>query len=143
MIILTSLFMAARSIARWYKGWRFQAEDLFILLAYAFFLSMSISYLAIIPPLYRVTAVSEGIIPPYRAVLKDSLAIIKVFFTDSMLLFFTLWSVKFSMLFLYRRLMVGLPKHLRWSWAVFAFCVVVSLTITKRQRGQTRRMCKY
>jgi hypothetical protein len=127
MVIAASLFMAARCIARWYRRWRFQIEDLFILLAYAFFLSMSISYLVIIPPLYRVTAVSDGAIPPYPAILSDSLRVIKVFFADSMLLFFTLWSVKFSLLFLYRRLMVGLPNHLRWWWAVFAFCVVVGL----------------
>jgi hypothetical protein len=127
MVIVASLFMAARCTARWYRVWRFQIEDLFILLAYAFFLSMSISYLVIIPPLYRVTAFSDGIIPAYPTILSDSLIIIKVFFTDSMLLWFTLWSVKFSLLFLYRRLMVGLPKHRRWWWAVFAFCVVVSL----------------
>lgn len=123
MIVLASRFMATRSAARWYRGWRFQAEDFFILLAYAFFLSMSIRYVAIIPSLYRVAVVSEGIIPPYPAVLKDSLSIIKVFFTDSRLLFFTLWSVKFSMLFLYRRLMVGLPKHLRrWVGCICFLC---------------------
>jgi hypothetical protein len=110
MVIVASLFMAARCTARWYRVWRFQIEDLFI-----------------IPPLYRVTAFSDGIIPAYPTILSDSLIIIKVFFTDSMLLWFTLWSVKFSLLFLYRRLMVGLPKHRRWWWAVFAFCVVVSL----------------
>jgi len=133
MVAVASLFMAARCVARWYRVWLFQMEDLFMLLAYAFFLSMSISYLAIIAKLYRVTGVSEGLTPPYPAILKDSLALIKVFFTNSMLLWFTLWSVKFSLLFLYRRLMMGLPKHLRWWWAVLAFCVVVS--------PQTERTC--
>ena len=125
MLVIATLFMAARCLARWYRGWRFQIEDFFMFLAYAFFLSMTISYLVIIPPLYRITDVSEGIIPPYPSVLEDSLSIIKVFFTNSMLLWFTLWSVKFSVLFLYRRLMIGLPMYLRWWWAVLGFCVVV------------------
>ena len=96
-------------------------------LAYGFFLSMTISYIVIIPPLYRVTEVSEGLVKPYPEILSDSLTIIKVFFTNSMLLWFTLWSVKFSVLFLYRRLMIGLPKYLVWWWAVLAFCVVVRI----------------
>src|ERR1700757_1415535 len=46
----------------------------------------------------------------------------EVFFTNSMLLWLTLWSVKFFMLFLYRRLVASLPNHLRWWWAVLGFC---------------------
>ena len=139
MLTIGTLFMVARCFARWYRAWRFQVEDFFMFLAYGFFLSMTISYIVIIPPLYRVTEVSEGLIKPYPEVLSDSLIIIKVFFANSMLLWFTLWSVKFSVLFLYRRLMIGLPKYLRWWWAVLGFCVVVGTV--PRQPAIENREC--
>jgi len=47
---------------------------------------MTIRYAVAIPPLYLVTRVSEGLKPPHAAILTDSLAIIKVFFTNNVLL---------------------------------------------------------
>jgi hypothetical protein len=127
MITATSLFCIARFTARWYKALRFQAEDIFMLMAWAFFLGMSISYVVLIPAMYRVNAVKSGKAPLYPTLLKDANLMIKIFFCNSMLLFMTLWSVKFSLLFLYRRLMTGLPKQMRWWWAVTIFCVLVGI----------------
>jgi hypothetical protein len=127
MITVTSLFCIARFTARWYKAWRFQAEDIFLLLAWAFFLSTSMSYVVLIPAMYRINVMESGKVPLYPTLLKDANLMIKIFFCNSMLLFMTLWSVKFSLLFLYRRLMTGLPKQMRWWWAVTIFCVLVGI----------------
>jgi hypothetical protein len=127
IIILTSMFIIARFFARWYKVWRFQAEDFLMLLAFAFFLAMTIGYVVLIPTLYRVTAVEQGLAPPYATIADDALFMIKIFFCNSMLLFLTLWAVKFSLLFLYRRLMTGLPKQMRWWWGIVIFCALVWL----------------
>jgi hypothetical protein len=125
MISVASGFMMARCVARWYKVWRFQVEDFWMLLAFIFFLAMSIAYLAVGPALFRVLAVAAGEEPIYPTILSDEDSTTKVFFANSLLLWATLWSVKFSLLFLYRRLMTGLPRYVRWWWGILAFCVVV------------------
>lgn len=98
-----------------------------MLLAFAFFLAMSISSVVVIPAMYRVTAVERGKSPPYATLMDDALMMIKIFFCNSLLLFLTLWSVKFSLLFLYRRLMTGLPKQMRWWWGILVFSILVWL----------------
>jgi hypothetical protein len=126
MISVATVFVIARCVARWHKVWRFQFEDFWMLLAYIFFLAMSIGYLAIGTPLFHVLAVVAGEEPFYPNMYNDELVMIKVYFTNTMLLWATLWSVKFSLLFLYRRLMSGLPHYVRWWWGIVAFCVVVN-----------------
>jgi hypothetical protein len=128
MITVASLFCIARFTARWYKAWRFQAEDIFMLLAWAFFLSMSMSYVVLIPAMYRINVMESGKVPLYPTLLKDANLMIKILICNSMLFCTALWSVKFSLLFLYRRLMNGLPKQMRWWWAVTIFCNLVYIT---------------
>jgi hypothetical protein len=99
-----------------------------MLMAWAFFLGMSISYVVLIPAMYRVNAVESGKVPLYPTLLKDANLMIKILICNSMLLCTALWSVKFSLLFLYRRLMNGLPKQMRWWWAVTIFCNLVYIT---------------
>jgi hypothetical protein len=125
MITVVSLFLIARSIARWYKVWSFQVEDGFMLAAYIFFMAMSICYLDITNRLFHLLAVVNGEDPLYPNIITDTVTVTKFFFANTNLLWATLWSVKFSFLFLYRRLMKGLPGHLRWWWAIVVFCIVV------------------
>lgn len=100
-------------------------DDLFMLLAWIFFLALAINYVVITPTLYRVTAVQLGKEMIYPELEDDALKMIKIFFANTLLLWFSLWSVKFSLLFLYRRLMKGLPQLMRWWWIVMGFSIVV------------------
>lgn len=100
-------------------------DDVFMLLAWIFFLALAIDYVVITPILFRVTAVQLGKEMPYPEVEDDALKMIKIFFTNTLLLWFSLWSVKLSLLFLYRRLMKGLPRLMRWWWVVMGFTILV------------------
>lgn len=127
MIAVASTVFVGRTIARSPRGWRLQAEDIFMSLAFVLFLAMSVAYIVIIDPMFRLTAVRDGTRPPYATMTDDALLVIKVFFCNSMLLWFALFSVKLAFLTLYRRLMMGLPHYLRWWWAILGFCIVVRL----------------
>jgi hypothetical protein len=60
----------------------------------------------------------------YPEILSDSLLMIKIFFSTTMLLWFVLWGVKFAFLMLYRRLFAGIRFYMRLWWAVLVFCIV-------------------
>lgn len=127
MIAITSFFCLTRFLLRFWKAGKFQIEDAFVLLSWVFSLVLAIDYIVVTPVMYRVTAFEAGRIPPYPTVEKDALFMIKIFFANTMLLWAALWSVKLSFLFLYRRLLEGLPNQLRWWWGIFIFTIVVYL----------------
>ncbi|KAL2216458.1 hypothetical protein M432DRAFT_551253 [Thermoascus aurantiacus ATCC 26904] len=124
MIAITTFFCLARFVLRFWKSAGFQVEDAFVLLSWIFFLVLAIDYIVVTPVMYRVTEIEAGRAPPYPTLEKDALFMIKIFFTNTMLLWAALWSVKLSLLFLYRRLLKGLPDQLRWWWGIFLFTIV-------------------
>ncbi|KAK2768273.1 hypothetical protein FQN54_000126 [Arachnomyces sp. PD_36] len=121
---VTSAFCISRFSLRLWRAAGFQMDDLFMLLAWLFFLGLAINYIVITPILYRVTAVQMGEEMLYVDLEDDALLMIKIFFANTMLFWFSLWSVKISLLFLYRRLMKGLPQLMRWWWVVMGFTLV-------------------
>lgn len=129
MIAIASVFFVSRAAARFHqRGWRLQAEDLLVALAYVFFLAMSIAYMVVIGPVYRLAALQNGEIQPYSSLLRDADLVTKTFFCTTMLLWLCLWSVKLAFLMLYRRLMKGLPLYLRWWWGILIFTILVCLS---------------
>ncbi|OJD19057.1 hypothetical protein AJ78_00929 [Emergomyces pasteurianus Ep9510] len=134
MIALTSVFFVGRFGLRFWKSVGFQLEDLFVVLSWLSFLAMTILYLIVLPRLYRLTAfLADGKI--YDEFMDDALFIKKIFFTTTLLLWVSLWSVKFSLLVLYRRLLSRLKTEIRLWWAVLIFtvlnligCIISNLT---------------
>ncbi|EXJ71951.1 uncharacterized protein A1O5_04453 [Cladophialophora psammophila CBS 110553] len=124
MLGVTSVVFVARALVRFRQPKRFQAEDFFLLLAYLFFLSLTIMYIVLTPTMFRVTDASTGKIPIYPEILDDSLFMIKIFFANTMIFWFTLYSVKFAFLCLYRRLMTGIPVYMKLWWAAAGFCIL-------------------
>ncbi|EQL31216.1 hypothetical protein BDFG_06391 [Blastomyces dermatitidis ATCC 26199] len=59
--------------------------------------------------------------PAYAEFVDDVLFIKKIFFCTTLLLWVSLWSVKFSLLVLYRRLLSRLKTEIRLWWAVLIF----------------------
>jgi hypothetical protein len=125
MIAITTIIAGARlvmAVARPKKaGW----DDFWLLLAYLFFLTVSILYIVVIPVMFRLEALAAGKIDVYPTVLDDSLFIQKIFFVTTSGLWFTLWSVKFSLMALYKRLMTGLRLYIRIWWVVIVLCFIV------------------
>ncbi|ETN43879.1 uncharacterized protein HMPREF1541_11010 [Cyphellophora europaea CBS 101466] len=124
MIATTTLVFVGRAATRIWRPKRIMAEDYILLLAYLFFLSTTILYIVVTPTMYRVSDVVAGKIPPYAELADDSLFMIKIFFANSMMFWFTLWSVKFAFLALYYRLMTGIKRYMQLWWGVLAFSVL-------------------
>lgn len=124
-IAIATIFTIARFAVRWTQRKKeVQIEDGICLFSWVAFLVMAILYIVVTPVLYRVdTAVSTGQF--YPDLLKDSLFVIEIFFANTIIFWIVLWSVKLSLLFLYRRLFVGLPDQMKWWWSVLIFTILV------------------
>lgn len=124
-IAVATAFTIARIAVRLTQQKReFQIEDGMCLFSWVSFIVMAVLYIDVTPALYRVdTAISTGQL--YPDILKDSLLVVKIFFANTMIFWVVLWSVKLSLLFLYRRLFVGLPDQMKYWWAVLIFTVLM------------------
>ncbi|KAK2810242.1 hypothetical protein FQN50_003212 [Emmonsiellopsis sp. PD_5] len=135
MIALASAFLLTRFGVRFSKSRGLIWEDLFVVLSWLSFLAMSILYIIVIPAVYRVSGVMSGTSPLYATMEKDALSMKKIFFATTLLLWVSLWSVKLSLLVLYRRLLAGLPTEIRLWWGILIFtllafigCVISNFT---------------
>lgn len=136
-LVISSIFVALRGWARWYKNRQLpiQAEDLAMYFALISFAIMCALYLAAIPTLYRVMRVVMGLAPPYASMMTDVVPMLKEFFAVQIFFWATLWAVKFSLLLMFQRLTTGLPTYERIWWGVVIFtflsfvgCVVSQFT---------------
>lgn len=125
MIIITSFIAGIRIFLAFEQQRRFQWDDGWLVAAYIFFLALSILYIVAAHTMFKLTKLSAGEIPLYDGVANDGLFIQKVFFVTTSGLWFCLWSVKFSLMAVYKRLMKTLPHKIRLWWAVIGFCVLV------------------
>jgi hypothetical protein len=100
------------------------SEDLFIYMALCSFAIMSALYLATMPTFYNVEAIEAGLMQPYASLEKDLVVMLKEFFTVQIFFWLTLWAVKWSLLFMFRRLTEGLPLYTKIWWGVLGFTVL-------------------
>jgi hypothetical protein len=118
-LVLAVVFVSARNIARWLKERAFGAEDYFCWLAIAAYISLIGLYLNILTTIYTVTAVALGQVVPPASFTSDGNHMMRCMFAIQLLFWTTLYSVKFSLLFLCRRLTVGLPTYeMVWTGVV-------------------------
>ncbi|KAJ5186471.1 hypothetical protein N7449_011235 [Penicillium cf. viridicatum] len=123
LIVLTSLVVGTRFVGsiRTFKD--LKAEDYLLIVAYIFFLELSILYIYISPVIFRIAAVGAGTIPPYATISEDGLRLQTVFFVTTSSLWLCLWMIKFSLLAMYKRLLVGKKYLIAW-WVIMGFCVL-------------------
>ncbi|CAP92972.1 Pc16g03020 [Penicillium rubens Wisconsin 54-1255] len=121
LIVLTSLVVGTRfaGLIRSFKD--LKAEDYLLIVAYIFFLELSILYIYIAPAIFRIAAVSAGTIPPYATISEYGLRLQTVFFVTTSSLWLCLWMVKFSLMAMYKRLLVGKKYIIAW-WVIMGFC---------------------
>jgi hypothetical protein len=106
-----ALFVAARTSARWHKVKTFETEDFFSWFGLACFVTMCSLYLTVLDPLYTSQAVEAGTAPAPADLLDQVRFLLTRFYAIQLLFWLTIWSVKFSLLWMFRRLVVGLPKY--------------------------------
>lgn len=112
---LAILFVIARSSARWYKGKGFATEDYFCWFGLTSFITMCSVYLTVLDPLYTSQAVAAGLIPAPANLIDQVRFLMGRFYAIQLL------SVKFSLLWMFRRLVIGLPMYSRVWLGIVVF----------------------
>ncbi|WYZ41155.1 hypothetical protein EsH8_V_000050 [Colletotrichum jinshuiense] len=105
LIVLATIVVGARVVLGVIHQKRFLLEDGWPLAYYVFFMVVAILYLFIVQAIFRLTDMAAGVIEPYESATDDALFIQKGLFTTSACLWFCLWSAKFSLLCMYKKLL--------------------------------------
>lgn len=124
LIVLTSLVVVVRFAGSVRRFKDLKAEDYLLIVGYLFFLELSILYIYITPAIFRLAALAAGEIPLYPTVMQDSVQLQIVFFVTTSSLWICLWMIKFSLLSMYKRLLVGKQYLVAW-WAIMVSCILV------------------
>lgn len=124
LIVVTSLVILARYAASIRSIRDLKAEDYLLLVAYAFFIELTVLYILITPAVFRLAALQQGTIPPYPTIAEDSRRMQIFFFVTTSSLWLCLWMVKFSLLAMYKRLIGGKAYIIAW-WTIMTLCVLV------------------
>lgn len=135
MIALATSFTIARFAIRASKRRFWLLEDILVGLAWACCTSLCIAYICVTPAVYRIGAVGRGDRPPYATIENDSLYLVKIFFPCTLLLWTTLWLVKFALLLQCRRLVDRVQSQIiiwrcivGFTALVYVGCVVSEFT---------------
>ena len=125
-LALSTLFIFLRALARWFRIRRVPvgSEDLAAYLALASFIIMCALYLAIMQIYYGLIAVLEGTKKPYANLEADASAMLREFLAVQFFFWLTLWAVKWSLLFTFKILTVGLPLETKIWWGVMGFTIL-------------------
>ncbi|KAL8806231.1 MAG: hypothetical protein Q9182_001506 [Xanthomendoza sp. 2 TL-2023] len=112
MITLATSFTAVRLGIRIYKRRFWLIEDIIVCLAWTCCTAMTIGYICATSTVYRISAWGTGRISPYPELKDDIIFLIKIFFPNTLLLWTTLWLVKFALLLHCRRLVDRRPTYI-------------------------------
>ncbi|KAL8784305.1 MAG: hypothetical protein Q9213_004063 [Squamulea squamosa] len=142
MITLATCLTAVRLAIRAWKRRFWLVEDIAVCLAWVCFTAMTIGYICVTNAVYRIADVANKKKPPYPEVKEDSLFLLKIFFPNTLLLWTTLWLVKFALLLQCRRLIDRRPNHIVVWWIIVALtslfyigCVVTEFTSCRSLRA--------
>lgn len=116
------------TFVRWQRDRLKELEFAFLLSGLVFFIVYEVILLKVMPIVYQISYMSMGIydktpIPTDQ----DVVDFITLMFVSSLMSWTLLWSIKVSLLVFYRRLMVGLPHHLKWWNAVLGYTIITYL----------------
>jgi hypothetical protein len=127
-IAIASLFFLLRSGLRLWYGTTIETHDVFALLSWMVFIPQAVLYIVYTPTFYRVIAADDSLIPPYPpSVNADIVTIQRIIVVSTLLFWTTVWSVKLSLMFLFKNLFKGLLYQQRRWWIVCVFIVIVSI----------------
>lgn len=127
MIALVSLFVVSRLVFQATRRKKLELQDYLLYLAYAFYLALCALYIIGVQILFEIQDVTTGITPMPSDFIQTAGVISRLIWSAQMCFYSCLWSVKFSLLCLYRKLLFGLPTiYTRIWWALVVLCFLVS-----------------
>lgn len=125
-MVLTGIAIISRFFLRGLRNEPFRPEDGFMLFAFVTFNILATITIVMVPIAYQIIAVSYDLRPIYNGLFDDEVYQLKVMFASNLLFPMVLWSVKFSLLLLSKRLLYQQKEWIRAWWVVLGFVVVVS-----------------
>ncbi|KAF2751074.1 hypothetical protein M011DRAFT_491697 [Sporormia fimetaria CBS 119925] len=125
MVALPSVLIVAHiALQIWQRKGR-EVQDWLLYVAYVFFLAQAVCYMVVIPTVYKINRVLASAAPIYEEIQPDGIFYTRMFFVTLMSFWISLWTVKLSLLFLYKKLMDRLPRIYKKLWiAVVIFCII-------------------
>lgn len=127
-IAIASLFFLLRTGFRLWYGTIIQAHDVFALLSWMVFIPEAVLYIVYAPIFYLVIAETDTLNPPYPpSVNADVITFQKIIIVSTLLFWTVIWSVKLSLMFLFKNLFNGLLYQQRRWWIVFIFIAIVNI----------------
>jgi len=136
MLALTSVVVVSRVAVQIQKMKILSIPDYFVFFAFISHVTMCALYIAASPYMKRVYDVINGKSPPYPKMPEDSKIMTKMIFAAPCMFWMTLWAIKLSLLFLYRRLLVGINKmYTTVWWILLVFVVLVGRCSVAKMHG--------
>lgn len=126
MLALTSTVFVARIAVQISRRKNIEWQDGWLYVAYAAYLTMCLLYTHITPTFFKLEELMRGDIQYWDGMQGDIKLTTEVIYTSGTLFWTCLWCIKFSLLALYKKLLVGLS--MRWVytyWGIIVFCVLV------------------
>jgi len=132
IIASTSTVFIVRVIAQVRHRRTVEAQDVLLYIAFAAYLAFAILYVVITPVFFKIDALEKGEIAPWPSMPEDVKLTSEVMWQSGMEYWTCLWFVKFSLLALYKKLLLGMPNVYRWIWwGTLIFCILVSNAVCK------------
>jgi hypothetical protein len=127
MLVLTSTVFVSRLGVQVRRRKTIEAQDILLYIAFLAYLAFTILYIVITPIFFKIQALEAGRIAPWSTFAPDLRFASIVMWQSGMEYWTCLWFVKFSLLALYKKLLVGMPRAYVWTWwGTLIFCMVVS-----------------
>lgn len=144
MLGMTSCVVLARAGLEFSRPKRLTISDALIYFSFACYVTMCALYIALSPYMQRLYDVGNQKIPPYPELAHDTVKMTKMVFAAPCMFWMTLWSVKASLLLLYRKLLVGLStKYTVIWWGIAGICLVVSYSTGGMRGSNTENCCRH
>jgi hypothetical protein len=126
-ISIVTVVMLARVALQFSRPRKVQAEDYCMVFAYTLFVAQCVLYIILSPIRDRVQDFTDGRTPPYPELDHDGFLVGRLIFPALIFFWFILWTVKFGLLLLYRKLIAGFPGlYTKIWWFLIVFCGIVS-----------------
>ncbi|KAF2023502.1 hypothetical protein EK21DRAFT_80779, partial [Setomelanomma holmii] len=122
LLVVTTIVVLVRAVLRIDKRW-LQWDELWLAVGYVLFLIVTGTYINKTKQLFQLLAVGRGQAQPYEGLAHDWLAVQTMYFFTCLGLWLTLWSIKFSLLAFYKRIMIDVPVYITLWRIVLGYCV--------------------
>ncbi|CAG5156673.1 uncharacterized protein ALTATR162_LOCUS4470 [Alternaria atra] len=145
------ILTASRGFLRWKSQRRIFADDYFVFFGLLSLTALSAVITCLLPQFFLAQEYMKELIvdpltpmplPPDEFVERTRTSL-KFMFSQMLLFWTTLWAAKFSILFFFRRLVIGLPAYMRAWWACFVLVLLLYLASVASNFLTCRPLSKY